>query len=131
MKALFLLLVLGLFAGCSRVELPALASPSGTYFARAEISGDEAGTVKRLCVRLRVLDQASKKEAIFQTDASDRMKWAIAWAAEKTLVLYSSDVGMHAYDIREGSITERPPTESEKDVARIAYEKRYGQKPRA
>ncbi len=67
----------------------------------------------------------------FQTGASDYQKWAIAWSPSGSLVLYSSDIGIYAYDIKDGKIDERSPTDAESEVARDAYQKKYHKKPPA
>lgn len=131
MKRLLLLCFAIALVSCSQAEPKAITSPSGAYSAKTEISGDEAGPTRRICVRLRVVEVATKKEMQFQTAASDRMKWAMEWSPKSSLVLYSSDAGTTAYDVHNGSIVERVATEEEKEVGRHAYEKKYGNKPRA
>ena len=108
-----------------------MASPSGEYSAQTEVSGDEAGPTRRLCVKLKVTDVRAKKEMIFQTEASDTQKWALGWAPNSVIVLYSSDVGIHAYEIHDGAISERAADAVEQEVGRAAYEKKYGTRPRA
>jgi len=124
-----LLLLCLLLAGCSRQAAP-LVSPSGAFSATTEISGDEAGPTRRLCVRLRVTDIVAKREVTFQTGASDVQRWAAAWSASNSLVLYSSDIGTVAYDMKDGQIAERTPDAAELQVGRKAYEEKYGRKPR-
>lgn len=131
MKLLFFVLCTLALISCSRTKSAALISPSGSYSATAKISGAEAGPTRRFCVRLRVISLATKKEAEFQTCASDAQKWAVDWSPKNILVLYSSDAGIFAYDLKDDSIIERPATEEEKEVGRRAYEKKYGRKPRA
>lgn len=118
-----------LFKKNSLVAAPSV-SPSGAFSARTEISGDEAGPTRRLCVRLRVTDIVANREIIFQTGASDAQKWAVGWSPSNSLVLYSSDVGTMVYDIKDGQIVERIPDPTEQEVARKAYEHKYGTKPR-
>lgn len=132
MKKLFVLIaVVGILVVVyNSWAIAAPVSPSGAYLVRPEISGDEElRPGRRLCVRLRFVDRATRKETVFQTGASDVMKWAIAWSANETMVLYSSDIGIYAYDIHNGVVTERLATEPEEAVGRRAYEKRYGRKP--
>jgi hypothetical protein len=126
------LLILGALAliSCSQPKFAALISPSGSYSATTEISGAEAGPTRQLCVRLRVISLTTNKEAEFQTGASDAQKWAIDWSPKNIFVLYSSDAGIFAYDLRDGAIVERPATEEEKEIGRHAYEKKYGNKPK-
>ncbi len=107
-----------------------IVSPSGAFSARTEISGDEGGPTRRLCVRLRVTDIPAKREIAFQTGASDVQKWAVAWSPSNCLVLYSSDVGTMSYDIKGGQVVERMPDVAEQQLARKAYEQKYGTKPR-
>jgi hypothetical protein len=118
-----------LLKGKSLLAVPIL-SPSGAFSARTEISGDEAGPTRRLCVRLRVTNIPAKREIAFQTGASDVQKWAVGWSPSNSLVLYSSDVGIMAYDIKDGQMVERMPDAAEQEVARKAYEQKYGTKPR-
>ena len=124
-----LLLLCLLVAGCSRQAAP-LVSPSGAYSVATEISGDEAGPTRRLCVRLRVTDLVASREITFQTGASDVQKWAAAWSSSNALVLYSSDIGTMAYDIKDGRVTERVPAAAELEVGRKAYQQKYGSRPK-
>lgn len=126
--SLFLAVIL--LAACSRSAPVAYLSPSGAYSVTTEISGNDAGPVLRLCVRLKFLNTVTKQEFVFQTRASDVQKWALAWAPGGTLVLYSSDIGIMAYEIGNGMISERLATEQEQAVGRRAYEIKYGSKPR-
>jgi hypothetical protein len=118
------LLLCILIAGCSRpgagpVEVP-LASPSGTFVVTTEMSGAEAAPTQRYCVRLKVKDVQTARAATFQTGASDGQKWAVAWSPSGALVLYSSDIGIRSYDIKDGQIIERSPDDAEREAARSA-----------
>ena len=124
-----LLVLMAVFmSGCSRKEA-SITSPSGLLIAAPEISGEEAGPTRRHCVRLRIKDTQTQQEHTFQTGASDYHKWALTWSASGTLVLYSSDIGISAYDIKSGQIVERDANTQEQELARQAYEKKYGQRP--
>lgn len=57
------------------------------------------------------------------------MKWAVGWNDADTVVLYSSDVGMLAYDFTDGAVKERPANKAEKESARAAYRKKYASTP--
>jgi hypothetical protein len=126
-------ILLGLaLAGCSpRPEAPPLASPSGEFAVTAEVSGEEAGPTRRHCVRLKVEETKTGRVMTFQTGASDVQKWAIAWSPAGSLVLYSSDIGTLAYDIRDGRIAEREPDAAERESARDAYRRKYDRQPPA
>jgi len=124
-----LLFCLVLLGSCARVSAP-LTSPSGAFVATTEISGEEAGPTRRFCVRLKVTDTRTKREMTFQTGASNAQKWAVAWSPSGSLILYSSDIGIQAYDMKAGQIVERAADEAEKEVARKAYAKKYGKRPR-
>ena len=126
-----IILAIALVTACSGRSSFSATSSSGVYSARTEISGDEAGPTRRLCVRLKVTDLRTKKEIIFQTGASDSQKWAINWSPKDVIVLYSSDIGIYSYEIHDGAISERSATPDEEAVGRAAYEKKYGKKPRA
>ena len=119
------LMSLGCFGG---EPSPPITSPSGEYVAFGAPSGPEAGD-DQFCVVLHVTDRAGH-EFTFQSHASDNMKWALAWADENTLVLYSSDMGTTAYDVAGGSISVRDdPTPDEQQAANAAYLRTYGQPP--
>lgn len=120
------LLLCLLLVGCSRPASPYIVSPSGVFSARAEISGNEAGPTRRYCVRLGIEDIKTKRWLTFQTGASDVQKWAVAWSPSDSLVLYSSDIGTLAYDVKDGQILERTPDADELEVGRKAYEHKYG-----
>jgi hypothetical protein len=128
MRVLFLCL---LFIGCSSPAAVPLASPSGTFVVTTEIPGDEAGPTRRHCIRLKIKDVRTAREMTFQTEASNGQKWAIAWSPSEALVVYSSDIGTRAYDIKGGRIIERSPDNAERDLARTAYREKYGRQPPA
>ncbi|HVU17514.1 MAG TPA: hypothetical protein VHD32_11345 [Candidatus Didemnitutus sp.] len=107
----------------------ALPLDNGAYVVSTDISGPDAGPTRRNCVVLHVTEKETGKEMVFQTAASNQMKWALDWSAPQTLVLYSGDVGVGAYDIKDGKIISRTATEAEQAVARKAYERRYGRRP--
>jgi hypothetical protein len=67
----------------------------------------------------------------YQTGASAVHKWAMAWSPKNILVLYSSDAGIFAYEIREERIIERRADRDEQEIGRAAYEKKYGRRPLA
>ncbi len=77
---LFLLMVLAV-SGCSRPDFSArtVVSPSGRYQIKVTINRDQADKSKYLCLRLHLLDSAGSDLFQLQTDASDRMKWAVGW----------------------------------------------------
>jgi hypothetical protein len=131
MRRFILLFAILLLPACSRLARSALLSPSGAYSVTTELSGDEAGPTRRLCVRLRFTSAAAKREITFQTSASDVQKWAIAWSPGDSLVLYSSDIGSYAYEIENGIVLERLANDQEQAVGRQAYEAKYGRKPSA
>ena len=85
---------------------------------------------RRFCVKLVVTEVATGRKIGFQTGASDTMKWALAWSPKNVLVLYSSDIGISAYDIEGGKIIERPPDHDEEEIGREAYKAKYGTRPR-
>lgn len=96
-----------------------------------EISGRSAGPTLRYCVRLKVREIRMGREMTFLTGASDFQKWAVAWSPSDSLILYSSDIGTRAYDIKGGQSVERSPDDAESEVARGAYRKKYGKRPPA
>jgi hypothetical protein len=130
MKPTLLLLSIFALVGCLPERVIPIPSPTGLYSVTPEVSGDEAGPDRSRCVRLRILHVSTKREIVYQTASSDRMKWAAAWSGD-SVVLYSSDVGTNVYEIHDGTILARPPSEAEKEVGRTAYEKKYGNRPRA
>jgi hypothetical protein len=130
MKSNVLFFLIFMIAFCTHAISDGINSPSGLYSVIAEISGEEAGPTRRLCVRLKVTEVTTKKEMIFQTGASDVQKWAISWSAKNVIVLYSSDIGTHSYIIKNGKIIEHQANEDEKEVGRRAYEEKYGKRPR-
>ena len=119
-----------LFVACARLAAAPQTSPSGNFTIRTEIAGDEAGPSRRLCVRLVVHEIATHKDLTFQTGASDGQKWAVAWSPTNALVLYSSDIGTNAYDIKGGVITQRAADSVELEAGRGAYATKYGVRPR-
>jgi hypothetical protein len=129
MRWITLLWCICIFAGCTLKTQEVVRSTSGVYSLRTEISGDEVEPTKQRCVRLRIVDESTGKELTYQTGASNTMKWAVGWLNE-VLVLYSSDIGTHAYDVKNGKIIERRANEEEEEIGRKAYEKKYGKRPK-
>jgi hypothetical protein len=130
MKHAWLFFVILLMASCNRIEHPQLISPSGNYQSTVEVAGKEAGT-KRNCVRIIINDLKTNHQMRFQTDAANTQKWAIGWSPEDVLVLYSSDIGIYAYEVYSNAIVERAKsTATEIETGRLAYEKNHGYKPR-
>ena len=117
-----------LLSGCSGTGSEEATSPDGQLKVRTEISNDEAGPTERLCVVL-IFEDPEGKEKRFQTGASDTMKWALAWHDPDTLILYSSDIGTIAYDLKEFEISERKPNKEEMKTGMDAYKNRYGKLP--
>jgi hypothetical protein len=44
------------------------------------------------------------------------------------LILYSSDIGIYAYEIHDGVISERLANAAEQEIGRKAYQEKYGEK---
>lgn len=131
MRVLALFLSVLLSAACTQLQAAPLQSPSGEFIVRTEISGDEAGPKRRLCVKLLIHTVTSQKELFFQTGASDTQKWAMAWSPTNVLVVFSSDIGTNAYEIKDGKIIERPASREEQEIGRKAYKAKYGKLPKA
>lgn len=131
MKLLLLFLCALTLVSCSRRTSGPAISPSGLYSVETDVPGESAGPTRRLCIRLKIHEIPSQKTFVFQTGASNTQKWAIGWSPNNVLILYSSDIGIYAYETRDGIIMERPAAEDEKEIGRDAYEKKFGQKPRA
>lgn len=125
---ILLFIVLFFATACGGKEESLIVSPSGIYLASTEISGNETET-KRSCVRIKIHVPSAGKEFQFQTGASDFQKWAIDWSSEDILILYSSDIGIYAYELKSDKIIERLATDEEKEVGRKAYEAKYGRRP--
>jgi hypothetical protein len=130
MKHIWAFFVILLVASCTRIERPRPISPSGNYQSTVEVAGKEAGT-RRNCVRIIINDLKTNRQMKFQTGAANAQKWAVGWSPEDVLVLYSSDIGIYAYEVHGDAIVERAnPTAMEIETGRLAYEKTYGYKPR-
>jgi len=126
MKHITLSILISLLCfGCGRGGSQEAASPDGELKVRTEISGDEAGPTRYLCVIL-IFEDSDGKEKRIQTVASDTMKWALDWHDSDTLILYSSDIGTNAYDLDGLEVSERRPSEEEMLTGREAYMDRYG-----
>ncbi|HEU5118048.1 MAG TPA: hypothetical protein VFT74_15600 [Isosphaeraceae bacterium] len=117
-----------LVAGGSRPVGKPLISPDGRHEAQTEISGNEAGPTRCCCVRVKFREIDTGHEMTFQTGASDYQKWAITWSPSGSLVLYSSDIGICAHDLKDGKVVERSADDAESQIARGAYQKKFGKK---
>jgi len=130
-KLVLLFLCALALTSCSRRTSGPAISPSGLYSVETDVPGESAGPTRRFCLRLKIHDIPSQKTFLFQTGASDTQKWAIGWSPNNVLILYSSDIGIYAYETRDGFIMERPATEDEKEIGRAVYEKKFRKQPRA
>ncbi len=102
----FLIFVLLLLAcGCVRpapvvpAALP-IRSPNGKLTLTASIN-DAKDAANFLCVVIDVTDANDAVVGQVQTSASDRMKWAVGWFDDSTIVLDSSDIGSRAWKVNE------------------------------
>ncbi len=129
MKFLAVWIVSQALIGCTSPGPVELKAPAGPVTVLVDISGPEAGPTLKDCVRLRFRDAQTKMPVIVQTPASNAMKWAVGWSDANTVVLYSSDVGILAYDFTGGIAKERPANDAEKEAARAAYQKKYASVP--
>jgi hypothetical protein len=103
MKYPTLLLLVIALSGCSRSTADPLApvkSPNGSLTVTPSINQSKADPTKYLCVALDIADSSGKPMHHVQSGASDRMKWAIGWFDDSTVVLYSSDIGTRAWELR-------------------------------
>jgi hypothetical protein len=122
MKFYVLLICAFFLTSCSPSKSVSITSPSGVCIVQTEISGNK--------VRLKFTDTATKNELSFQSRASDLQKWAIDWSPKNTLILYSSDIGTYAYELKDGAVIERLAQDDELEVGRKAYQIKYGKQPR-
>lgn len=104
-------------------------SPSGQYEATAEFGRCNPDSPKELCIRLHIVETQTKKEYTFQTDAAKYIGWAFGWSKKNILLLYSSDVGIYAYEIIDGGLRQRTATKEEQEEAREFYKEKYGKSP--
>lgn len=109
------LLLFGLL-GCSELsrdeDFKPIPSPSGEYELRASIrvSSPDHGGVG--IIMLSVSKPNGTQIDQVSTGASNNMKWAIGWLDDDTIVLYSSDIGTYAYQIKdENSLVKLPLTD--------------------
>lgn len=101
--ALFFVLILTSLYGCAqRTDLDnKLSSPSGKYQISASVNHSKDDPRKYLCLKLFLFDSSGNLLKAEQTGVSDTMKWALGWMdKEDVVVLYSSDIGTSAYDVK-------------------------------
>ena len=114
-KIIILSIIVSTLFGCGPRKYPIeiVNSPSGKYQIKATINTDESEKVKYLCVKLHLLDAQGKELSQLQSSASHTMKWAVGWMEKDDIgVLYSSDIGTHAYKIENGSLVEIETTDA-------------------
>ena len=101
--------------GSSASALKPVASPDGAMALTPSVNQSRADATKYLCVAFDIHDGTGTLIHSVQSSASDTQKWAIGWFDDKTIVLYSSDIGTSAWKLAEdGTISKLPspvPTE--------------------
>lgn len=110
MKYLFQIALLVTVAGCLGSGPHALApipSPNQSLIVTPSVNRSQSNPTKYLCIAFDITDVAGGRLHHVQTSASDRMKWALGWYDDATVVLYSSDIGTYAWRLTEnGTIVE-------------------------
>lgn len=111
-------------AGTEMKEETKFWSPSGNYYITTSIQ-DNPGA-KYLCVKIHLFSKVGVELSHLQTNASDRMKWALGWLEEKdTVVLYSSDIGTYAYNIGSANQLIKTEVSGLVERGRALYQNKY------
>ena len=90
--------MIGLLCSCSTKEMwdEVYASPSGDFAIGVQI-GDEEDVNNKAEMFFTLLDKEGDILDKTRTKASAAMNYAIFWYTEKTVTLYSSDIGVKAW----------------------------------
>ncbi|REK18613.1 MAG: hypothetical protein DWQ42_19545 [Planctomycetota bacterium] len=108
MAATMLPAISGCF-GSPPAALKPVASPDGTWVVTPSVNRSKADRTTYLCIAFEVTDAAGNPLHQVQSNANDRMKWALGWYDNDTIVLASSDVGTSAWQLTaNGSISQLP-----------------------
>lgn len=97
------LLVLGAMVtpvpGCRRSQWPPIVSPSGAFSLVVSVNKSKAVPGQYYCLVFTVYDANEKVIDRIQTDASDRLKWNVAWDTEDRIWLDSADIGTYYWEL--------------------------------
>lgn len=99
-----MLLVFVTLSGCSASrsdDMAPIKSPDGSLTLTPSVNTSNSDPTKYLCVAFDIFDSSGSRVHHVESSASDRMKWAIGWFDDRTIVLYSSDVGTRAWKLKE------------------------------
>ncbi len=102
-RAIFLFVLAWAFllsgSACRKNHVSApLPSPSGLYSVVSRVNREDEESKTFLYVVLEIRDKSGSILQSFQTRASDRMKWKIAWDKQDRLWLDSSDIGTYYWE---------------------------------
>ena len=128
MKTTILILAMAaMIAGCSPAPTTPIPSPSGKYLVHATINREKSDRTKYLCVRLILTRLTGETITETQTGASHVHKWAIGWMTNQdVIILQSSDIGTHAYEITTNeTVSDIPVTPEMENRAQLLKKEKY------
>jgi len=99
MRRVILIALVGLVS-CNKKETAGEVyySPTGQFAIEVQI-GDKEDSKNKYEIFLRLLDEDGDELDITRTKASAVMNYAVFWHNDKTVVLYSSDIGVYAWRV--------------------------------
>lgn len=106
-------LVCLLLVGCVRSnnpDLAAIVSPDGGLRLQPSMNESQSDPSTFQCVAFEVVDESGAVLHHVQTGASGKKEWAMGWFGETTIVLDSTERGIHAWQLDDdGSIRKLLP----------------------
>lgn len=93
----------------SPTDCAPIKSPNGSLTLIPSVNQSKNDLTKYHCVAFDITDSTGARLHHVQSGASDRMKWAIGWFNDSTVILYSSDIGTRAWKLNDDKSSDEVP----------------------
>lgn len=101
MRTILILLTVGLLSCKGQKILEKHDAPAGDYVLQVELDDSKPNDEH---LGFRLLSRDGQELDYKLTLAGDRMKWAVTWVNDKTIILDSHDVGIYGWTVDNGRL---------------------------
>lgn len=101
MRAILIILTVGLLSCNGQKTLEKHSSPTGDFVLQVELDNSKPNDEH---LGFRLLTKDGKELDYVRTFAGDHMKWAVTWFNDRTIILDSHDVGTYGWTVDNGRL---------------------------
>ena len=124
MRAILILLAVGLLSCGGQKILEKHDSPTGDFVLRVELDSSKPNDEH---LGFRLLNKDGRELDYVRTLAGDHMKWAVSWFNDHTIILDSHDVGTYGWTVDNGRLkTMDQVAKDMEDKCVEAFKSKYG-----